>query len=205
MTKRFQRVAVLGSGVMGSAVAAHFANAGVPALVLDIVPTDLTEEERAAGLSPDDRAARNRIADRNVRALAKARPSPLFSAGRMELIETGNLEDDLPRLAEADWIIEAVKEDLKIKHGLFAKVVPKHELSFMADHKEYETLIEQFIEDFEPTSQIACTLIESLAFGTDDSEEFSLGFRVGVRVIEEDLGERSDRGQGRPEIMGYFG
>jgi 3-hydroxyacyl-CoA dehydrogenase len=114
MRRQIRKVAVLGSGVMGSAIAGHFANAGIPSLVLDIVPPD-------AG---DDPKARNSIAAGAVAALKKTRPSPLFIADRLALIETGNLEDDLPRLMEADWVIEVVKEDMKIKKIVLANAAP---------------------------------------------------------------------------------
>jgi len=114
MRRQIRKVAVLGSGVMGSAIAAHFANAGIPSLVLDIVPGD-------AG---DDPKARNRIAADAVAALKKMRPSPLFTPGDLALIETGNLEDDLPRLKEADWVIEVVKEDMAIKKIVLANAAP---------------------------------------------------------------------------------
>ena len=114
MRRQIKKVAVLGSGVMGSAIAAHFANAGIPSLVLDIVPKD-------AG---DDPKARNAVAAGAVAALRKTKPSPLFSQGRMALIETGNLEDDLPRLKEADWVIEVVKEDMKIKKIVLQNAAP---------------------------------------------------------------------------------
>jgi len=114
MSRYVKKVAVLGSGVMGSAIAAHFANAGIPSLVLDIVPPGL-ENPAEAG-----RAARNALVDGAVKAMVKARPSPLFTRDRLSLIETGNFEDDLPRIADADWVIEVVKEDLEIKK----KVLP---------------------------------------------------------------------------------
>ncbi len=124
MKRHVKKVAVLGSGVMGSAIAAHYANAGVPSLVLDIVPAELTPAEKAAGRKLDDRVVRDRIAREAVAALKKARPSPLFNQERISLIETGNLEDDLPRLAEADWIIEAVKEDMGIKKKVLTAAAP---------------------------------------------------------------------------------
>ena len=114
MDRQIRRVAVLGSGVMGSAIAAHFANAGIPSLVLDIVPAE-------AG---DDHASRSAIAAKAVAAMKKTRPSPLFHVDRMALIETGNLEDDLPRLAEADWVIEVVKEDMAIKKIVLGNAAP---------------------------------------------------------------------------------
>jgi 3-hydroxyacyl-CoA dehydrogenase len=117
-----RKIAVLGSGVMGSAIAAHFANAGIPSLLLDIVPRELDERERAAGLSLDDRRVRDRLATQNLAAMAKARPAALFSPTRLRLIEPGNLTDDLPRLAEVDWVIEAVREDMTIKKQLLPEV-----------------------------------------------------------------------------------
>lgn len=111
-----RKVAVLGSGVMGSAIAAHFANAGVPSLVLDIVP-------KGVGADAPKRE-RDRLASESVRALAKARPAPLFVPERLALIETGNLEDDLARLGDADWVIEAVREDLGIKKKVFEAIAP---------------------------------------------------------------------------------
>jgi 3-hydroxyacyl-CoA dehydrogenase len=122
MTRHIKKVAVLGSGVMGSAIAAHFANAGIPSLVLDIVPREPDKKEKRAGLGLDDRRVRNRIAVQSLKALAKVRPAPLFAPSRGGLIEAGNLEDDLPRLAEADWVIEAVKEDMAIKKKLLPEV-----------------------------------------------------------------------------------
>jgi 3-hydroxyacyl-CoA dehydrogenase len=124
MKRHVRKVAVLGSGVMGSAIAAHFANAGVPSLVLDIVPKEPNEAEKAAGLTLKDRAVRDRIAVEAVKAMAKAKPAPLFTADRLALIETGNFEDDLARLSEADWVVEVVKEDLEIKKKVLTNVAP---------------------------------------------------------------------------------
>jgi 3-hydroxyacyl-CoA dehydrogenase len=109
---------------MGSAIAAHFANAGIRSLVLDIVPREPTDAERAAGFTLDDRAVRDRLARESVDALRKAKPSPLFTADRLGLIEVGNFTDDLPRLKDADWVIEVVKEDLGIKRQVLASVAP---------------------------------------------------------------------------------
>jgi 3-hydroxyacyl-CoA dehydrogenase len=121
MKEHVRRVAVLGSGVMGSAIAAHFANAGIPSLVLDIVPRELDAAETAAGLTLNDRAVRDRIARESVRALIKTKPAPLFSPERLALIEIGNFDDDMARLAEADWIVEVVKEDRVIKQAVLGK------------------------------------------------------------------------------------
>jgi 3-hydroxyacyl-CoA dehydrogenase len=134
MSRQIRKVAVLGSGVMGSAIAAHFANAGVPALVLDILPPELAGGAQApasaTGADPDrsgqapDRAARNRVAESALRAMGKARPAALFVPERARLLRAGNLVDDLGRLREVDWVIEAVKEDLGIKKQVLAAAAP---------------------------------------------------------------------------------
>src|ERR1700693_5275760 len=108
--KRTHKVAVLGAGTMGARIAAHFANAGVPSYLLDIVPPDA------------DGAARNKIAAAGLEAARKSRPAAFFEPGLARLVTTGNFEDDLKRLAEVDWIIEAVVENLEIKRGLLKKV-----------------------------------------------------------------------------------
>jgi len=119
--KHIRKVAVLGSGVMGSGIAAHFANAGVPSLVLDIVPREPDAAETAAGLTLKDRPVRDRIARASVQALLKTKPEPLFSRERLSLIEVGNFDDDMARLAEADWVVEVVKEDMAIKKAVLGK------------------------------------------------------------------------------------
>jgi 3-hydroxyacyl-CoA dehydrogenase len=122
MVQRIKKAAVLGSGVMGSGIAAHLANVGIPTLLLDIVPTQLTEEERAKGLTLANKQVRNRFSTLALQKLQKQKPAPLASKANLDLIESGNFEDDLDRLKEADWIIEAVVENAKIKQQLFAKV-----------------------------------------------------------------------------------
>src|SRR5206468_8983313 len=109
-TKRIHKVAILGAGTMGSRIAAHLANAGVPSFLLDIVP---------AGA---DARARNKIAMAGLDAARKAKPAAFFEPSLASLVTPGNFEDDLPRVAEGDWIIEAVVEDLEIKRTLLKKV-----------------------------------------------------------------------------------
>src|SRR6266851_7187051 len=108
--RHIHKVAVLGAGTMGARIAAHFANAGVPSYLLDIVP---------AGA---DSSARNKIAAAGLEAAKKSKPTAFFEPGLARLVTPGNLEDDLKRVAEADWIIEAVVEDLEIKRALLKKV-----------------------------------------------------------------------------------
>jgi 3-hydroxyacyl-CoA dehydrogenase len=105
-----RRAAVLGAGTMGSRIAAHLANAGIPSLLLDIVPKDT--------------APRNKLALAAIEALGKAKPAAFYDPALAALITPGNFEDDLPKLADCDWIVEAVAENLDIKRALLEKVVP---------------------------------------------------------------------------------
>ena len=122
MTRRIEKVAVLGAGTMGARIAAHLANAGVPCYLLDIVPSELTADEKAKGLTLSDPRVRNRIVLAGLEAAKKARPAALFTTARARLITPGNLEDNLTWLGEVDWIIEAVAENLEIKRRLFERV-----------------------------------------------------------------------------------
>lgn len=115
MSFRIRKAAVLGAGVMGSGIAAHLANAGIPVILLDIVPPGETST------SP---AARNKFALSAVANLRKQKPAPLMSEKALGLIEVGNFDDDLKRVGECDWVVEVIKEDLKLKNGLFAKLEP---------------------------------------------------------------------------------
>ncbi len=122
MKKSIERVAVLGAGTMGARIAAHLANAGVPCWLLDIVPLDLTPDERARGFTLGDPEVRNRYARTGLEAAKKARPAAFFSQADAARITTGNFEDNLSWCGEADWIIEAVTENLEIKRKLLERV-----------------------------------------------------------------------------------
>jgi 3-hydroxyacyl-CoA dehydrogenase len=111
-----RRVAVLGAGVMGSGIAAHCANAGIPVLLLDIVPPKLSDAERAS------RAKRDGFAAAALDKLKKAKPAALMHARNAALISIGNFDDDLARVADADLIVEAIVERLDIKQQLFEKL-----------------------------------------------------------------------------------
>ncbi|MBX7113830.1 MAG: 3-hydroxyacyl-CoA dehydrogenase/enoyl-CoA hydratase family protein [Myxococcaceae bacterium] len=119
MSERIRKAAVLGSGVMGSGIAAHLANAGIGVVLLDIVPPKPAEGDKV-----DSKAFRNKFAATAVANLKKQKPAPLFSLSALSLIEVGNLEDDLAKLKDCDWVVEVVKEDMAVKQGLFAKVEP---------------------------------------------------------------------------------
>ena len=108
--KRIQKVAILGAGTMGARIAAHFANAGIPSYLFDIVPPDADAPER------------NKIAAAGLDAAKKSKPAAFVEPGLASLVTIGNFDDDLRRLAEVDWIIEAVVENLEIKRALLRKV-----------------------------------------------------------------------------------
>ena len=119
MSFRIRKAAVLGAGVMGSGIAAHLANAGIPVLLLDIVPPSAAEGEKT-----DSKSFRNKFALSAVANLRKQKPAPLMTEKALSLIEVGNFDDDLKRVGECDWVVEVIKEDLKLKNGLFAKLEP---------------------------------------------------------------------------------
>ncbi|SMC92951.1 3-hydroxyacyl-CoA dehydrogenase [Desulfocicer vacuolatum DSM 3385] len=116
MTKKIRQAAVIGSGIMGGGIAALLASSGVKVLLLDIVPFDLTDDEKK------DPTQRNRIVKAGLDAVVKSRPALLMSPGDAARIEIGNLEDDFDKLATCDWICEVVVENLKIKQQLFARI-----------------------------------------------------------------------------------
>ena len=107
---------------MGAQIAAHLANAGVPTILLDIAPRELTPEEQAKGMTLEARAVRDRIARAGLEAAKKAKPAAFFTPGAAALVSIGNFEDDLAKVAECDWIIEAVTENLEVKRTLWKKV-----------------------------------------------------------------------------------
>ncbi|MFB3920657.1 MAG: 3-hydroxyacyl-CoA dehydrogenase/enoyl-CoA hydratase family protein [Terriglobia bacterium] len=119
-----RKVAVLGAGTMGSRIAAHLANAGVPSILLDILPQELTADERRNGLTLADARVRNRLAHAGVDAALKSRPAAFFVPEAARLITAGNLEDHLVGIRDCDWIVEAVTESVEIKRALLRKVEP---------------------------------------------------------------------------------
>ncbi|MCP3942672.1 MAG: 3-hydroxyacyl-CoA dehydrogenase/enoyl-CoA hydratase family protein [Desulfobacteraceae bacterium] len=116
MTQKIRKAAVLGSGVMGGAIAALLASAGVKTTLLDIIPFDLKGDEKK------DPKARNKIVEQGFNNLLTARPAALMTPGDAKFISIGNLEDDFDRLADCDWIIEVVLENLEVKQKLFKRI-----------------------------------------------------------------------------------
>src|SRR5687768_12187355 len=112
MKRSIRKVAVLGSGVMGSAIACHFANIGCQVMLLDIAPKELTDEEKAKGLSPESKAVKNRIVQSSFDRSIKSSPGPIYSKKFISRITLGNFDDDMPKIKDYDWIIEVVVENL---------------------------------------------------------------------------------------------
>lgn len=122
MKRIINKVAVLGSGVMGSRIACHFANVGCEVLLLDVIPKELTEAEKAKGLTLESKQVRNRIASDALQFALKSNPSPIYKKQFASRISVGNLEDDLSKISVCDWVIEVVIENLDIKKKVFGNV-----------------------------------------------------------------------------------
>ena len=121
-TRRIKKVAIIGSGIMGSGIACHFANIGVDVLLLDIVPRELNAKEKAKGLTLEDKVVRNRLVNDALTASLKSKPSPIYSQSFANRIITGNLDDDIAKVKDVDWIMEVVVERLDIKQQVFEKL-----------------------------------------------------------------------------------
>ncbi|MGJ7911326.1 3-hydroxyacyl-CoA dehydrogenase/enoyl-CoA hydratase family protein [Neobacillus sp. LXY-1] len=153
LNQLIKKAAVLGSGVMGSGIAAHLANIGIPTLLLDIVPRELTKEEEAKGLTLQDKQVRNRISASNIQKLLKQKPAPLTAKKNLALIEAGNLEDDLVKLKDVDWVIEVVVENLNVKQQVFERVdqyrKPGSIISSNTSGISVEAMVEGRSDDFQ--------------------------------------------------------
>ena len=117
-----EKVAVIGSGIMGSRIACHMANIGLDVLLLDIAPFKLNKAEEKAGLTLEHPKVKNRIVQDALKATLKSKPASLYRKDFINRIETGNLSDDFKKISGADWIIEVVVERLDIKKQVFEKV-----------------------------------------------------------------------------------
>jgi 3-hydroxyacyl-CoA dehydrogenase len=126
MSLNIKRVGVIGAGTMGAGIAAHFANCGIEVLLLDIVPPELTEEEKAREIDKKSPEFRSRIATDAIKAIPKMKLCPLYDPVDVKLITAGNIEDDFEKLGDTDWIIEAVFEKLEIKRPLFQRLQSIH-------------------------------------------------------------------------------
>jgi 3-hydroxyacyl-CoA dehydrogenase len=122
MKYTINQAVVIGSGTMGAAIAAHLANTGIKVVLLDIVPFELTDGEKKRGLTLKDREVKNRIVNQGFQAALKSKPASFYSQAPASLIRLGNLEDDLALIKEADWVIEVIIENLKIKQDLMKRI-----------------------------------------------------------------------------------
>jgi 3-hydroxyacyl-CoA dehydrogenase len=122
MKRSIKKVAVIGSGIMGSGIACHFANIGVEVLLLDVIPNSLTEAEEKKGLTLESKTVRNRLVNDHLTNALKSKPSPIYNQKFSSRITTGNTTDDLSKIATVDWIIEVVVERLDIKKIVFEQI-----------------------------------------------------------------------------------
>jgi len=194
MTRKIERAAVLGAGVMGSGIAAHLANSGIPCLLLDIVPPDLSEEEK------EDPKARNRFALNGIQTALKFRPAPLFyHKGLQELVTPGNFEDDLEKIADCDIIIEAIVENLDIKRSLFEKVIPHMKwgaiFSSNTSGLSIESMTEGFPDQFKQNFLVThffnpvrfMKLLEIVVGPDTDDEALQTWIELGTDVLGKGL------------------
>ncbi|MGY5353775.1 3-hydroxyacyl-CoA dehydrogenase/enoyl-CoA hydratase family protein [Wenyingzhuangia sp. IMCC45467] len=122
MKKHIKKIAVIGSGIMGSGIACHFANIGVQVLLLDIAPNELSEKEKSKGLTLDHPLVQNRVVNTNLQSAINSNPAPLYNKKFVNRINTGNLTTDAEKLNDVDWIIEVVVERLDIKQKVFEQI-----------------------------------------------------------------------------------
>ena len=120
--RSIKKAAVVGSGVMGSRIACHLANVGIEVLLLDIVPKDANDAEKAKGLTLEHPAVRNRIVNEALQFAIKSNPSPIYHTSVLDRISISNLEDDISKIKSVDWIIEVVVENLEVKHKVFDNI-----------------------------------------------------------------------------------
>src|SRR5699024_7773760 len=135
------------SGGMGFSIAAHLANVGIPSIMLDVGPNELTEAEEKKALTLEDKAVRNKFAAASKKALLKQNPSPITSKKTLEKIEIGNMSDDLEKLSEVDWNIEGVVENLDIKKQVFANVDKYRKAGSIVSSNTSGISVEAMIED----------------------------------------------------------
>ena len=119
-----KKVAVLGAGTMGAGIAAHIAGAGIPVVLLDIVPKELTDQDKEKGLTIDSKEFRNKFSYSGKEQVTHRKYGVIYEPKMESLIEIGNLEDDLDKLKDCDWVIEVIVENLNIKRDLFTKIIP---------------------------------------------------------------------------------
>jgi len=217
LVRQIRKAAVLGSGVMGSGIAAHLANIGIPTLLLDMVPRELTEDEKRKGLTLEDKSVRNRISQTALSKLLKQKPAPLTSKKNLALIESGNFEDDLERLKDVDWVIEVVIENLAVKKSIFEKVdqfrKPGSIVSSNTSGISIEAMAEGRSEDFQkhflgthffnPPRYLK--LLEIIPTKATDSAVFAFMKEFGENVLGKGVVEARDTPNFIANRIGTYG
>ncbi len=202
---------------MGSGIAAHLANIGIPSLLLDIVPKDVTEEEKKKGLTIEDKIVRNRLSQTAIQKLLKQKPAPLALKDNLSLIEAGNLEDDLDRLSDVDWIIEVVVENLSVKKQVFSSIdkvrKPGSIVSSNTSGISIEAMAEGRSEDFRkhflgthffnPPRYLK--LLELIPTKDTDPEVFSFMKTFGENVLGKGVVEAKDTPNFIANRIGTYG
>ena len=122
MDRKIKRAGVIGAGVMGATIAAQLANVGIETILLDIVPPELTDDDKKKGLTGESKPFRNKFGLNGLNVALKSKPASFYIPENAKLISIGNLEDDLGKLKEVDWIVEVVVERLDIKQRVFEKI-----------------------------------------------------------------------------------
>ncbi len=153
MAYKVKKAAVLGAGVMGSQIAAHLANAGIPCYLLDIVLPELSDDDKKKGLTKDSPVFRNKLAVSALKKLVKMKPSPVFNKKVLNLITPGNFEDDMEKIKDADWIIEVVAERMDIKKGLLNRVEQYAHPNALITSNTSGLSINAMVEDCSPDFQ----------------------------------------------------
>ncbi|MFJ8257784.1 3-hydroxyacyl-CoA dehydrogenase NAD-binding domain-containing protein [Peribacillus asahii] len=217
LVRQIRKAAVLGSGVMGSGIAAHLANIGIPTLLLDMVPRELTEDEKKKGLTLEDKSVRNRISQTALSKLLKQKPAPLTSKKNLAFIEAGNFEDDLERLKDVDWVIEVVVENLAVKKSIFEKVdqfrKPGSIVSSNTSGISIEAMAEGRSEDFQkhflgthffnPPRYLK--LLEIIPTKATDSTVFAFMREFGENVLGKGVVEARDTPNFIANRIGTYG
>jgi 3-hydroxyacyl-CoA dehydrogenase len=204
MDKPIARVGVIGAGVMGSGIAAHMANAGIPVVLLDVVPPNLTDAQK------NDRAARNSWASGGLEKAVKARPAAFFHKSRAKLVTVGNVEDDLHLLKDCDLVVEAIIEKLEPKQALFAKleaVLPSHAIvASNTSGLRISTMVEGRTENFKKNFLVMhffnpvryMKLLELVAGPDTDPKVYEAIATFG----KNELGKGIVRGNDTPNFIG---
>ncbi len=147
MKKRIRKVAILGSGTMGGGIAALLAAAGIRSYLLDIVPRELSDKDKAAGLTVDSPAFRNKIAEGNKALLLKSKPAQFQTKADADLVTVGNTEDHIGLLAECDWVVEVVPEKMEIKKAVLKNIAANVKPGTFVTSNTSSISINKIVED----------------------------------------------------------